>query len=71
MKNGKLFLKIQMKLLNKIRNIIVGTYYNICNNRIEDEKGKMIAEITYSYRLSEAEVWKNDLEKSVETFEFK
>ena len=30
-----------------------------------------IAEITYSYRLSEAEVWKNDLEKSVETFEFK
>ena len=31
MKNGKLFLKIQMKLLNKIRNIIVGTYYNICN----------------------------------------
>lgn len=29
-----------------------------------------IAKITYSYRVSEAEIWKKDLEKSVETFEF-
>lgn len=30
-----------------------------------------ITKITYSYRVSEAKIWKNDLEKSVETFEFK
>lgn len=30
-----------------------------------------IATITYSYRVSEAEIWKSDLEKSVVTFEFK
>lgn len=30
-----------------------------------------IVKITYSYRVNEAEIWKNDLEKSVETFEFK
>lgn len=30
-----------------------------------------IVNITYSYRVSEAEIWKDDLGKSVETFEFK
>lgn len=30
-----------------------------------------IAKITYSYRVSEAKIWKDDLEKSVETFQFK
>jgi len=30
-----------------------------------------ITKITYSYRVSEAKIWRDDLEKSVETFEFK
>lgn len=41
----------------------VGVYRVFTNN--------YIVKLTYSYRVSEAKIWKDDLEKSVETFEFK
>lgn len=30
-----------------------------------------ITKITYSYRMSESQIWRDDLEKSAKTFEFK